>query len=56
MNRSAVSFFEKVSNGLLSAEAYSEPSPTSKKELFTKIVNRLKPRKFFAKNFIIDFW
>ena len=33
---SAASFFEKINNGLLSAEAYSEASPTSKMELSTK--------------------
>ena len=42
-NRSAASFFEKIDNGLLSAETYSEPRQTSKTELFTKIVNGLKP-------------
>ena len=38
-NRSAPSFFEKVNDGLLSAEGYSEPSRTSELDLFMKIVN-----------------
>ena len=43
MKRSAALFFEKVNNGLLPAERYSEPSRTSKIELFTKILISLKP-------------
>ena len=38
-NRSAPSFFEKVNDGLLSAEGYSELSRTSELDLFMKIVN-----------------
>ena len=40
---------------MLFAEAYSQPSPTSKTELYTKTVNPLKPWKIFAKNSILDF-
>ena len=43
MNRSAISFFEKVNNGFLPTETYSEPSPRSKMELLTKLINHLKP-------------
>lgn len=56
-NRSAASlFFEEINNGSLSAQVYSEPSPASKLELFTKIDNRLKPRTTFTKGSILDFW
>ena len=36
------------------AEAYSEPSRTSKMGLFTKIVNGWKPLNIFAKRSIVD--
>ena len=35
-------------------EAYSEPTGTSKMELFAKIVKGWKPLLFFAKNCILD--
>ena len=46
--RSAALFFEKVIYGFLPAEAYSEPTRTSKMELFTKIVNGLKSIEQFS--------
>ena len=36
------------------AEAYSEPSRTSKMQLFAKIVNGFQPLIIFAKSFILD--
>ena len=56
MKRSAALFFEKVNNGLLPAEGYSEPCRTSKIELFTKILISLKPWTIFAKSSILDLW
>ena len=35
-------------------EAYSEPSQTSKKESFTKIVNGVEPLTIFAKRSVLD--
>ena len=39
---------------LLSAERYSEPSKTSKMELFTKKLNGLKPLSISTKSSILD--
>ena len=36
--------------------AHSGPSQTSKMELFTKVVNDLKPLSIFAKSVILDVW
>ena len=35
---------------------HSEPSQTSKMELFAKIVNGLKPLTVFVKSSILDVW
>ena len=45
---------EEISNTVL--EAYSEPSQTSKMELFVKIDNKLKPLTIFSKSsiFMVD--
>ena len=46
-NRSAA-LLREVSNGLLSAEGYSEPTQTSEMKLFTAIVDGIKPYKQFS--------
>ena len=38
------------------AGSYSEPSRTSKMELFAEIVNGWNVLTIFAKNFILDVW
>ena len=38
------------------SETYSEPSQTSKMELFVKIVKSWNPLSIFAKSSIIDVW
>ena len=37
-------------------EAYSQPSQTSKMEVFTKIVNGFQPFTVFIKSSILDIW
>ena len=46
--------FSKLNIILATAETYTEPSQTSKMELFAKIVNSCKPLTIFAKCFILD--
>ena len=38
------------------SEAYSEPSQTSKIELFEKVVNGFQPLTIFEKSSILDVW
>ena len=40
----------------MTLEAYSEPSGTSKMEVFAKIVNSCQPLIIFAKSSILDVW
>ena len=46
--------FSKLNIILATVETYTEPSQTSKMELFAKIVNSWKPLTIFAKCFILD--
>ena len=49
-------YFEFSVSSLHLAEAYSEPSQTSKMELCVKLVNSLQPLTLFLKNSILDVW
>ena len=55
-NSSVASLFEKVNNGFLSVEWYSEPSRTFEMQLPTEIFNSLKPWAIFAKGSMLYIW
>ena len=51
-----IDFLHLIKNIMLTPESHSEPSQTSKVELFVKIVNSSKSLIVFARSSILDDW
>ena len=51
-----IDFLHLIKNIMLTPESHSEPSQTSKVELFVKIVNGSKSLIVFARSSILDDW